>query len=180
MLQASVLLNKCLNLIVNKFLLLSFILLYTEAYSQRDSSALYQIFDKALLISNHSPVRICSDSLKWTDAKPPLPSGAKVAVLEGNPKEPGHFTIRIKMPPNYKVPPHVHPVDERATVLKGAMYIGYGDILDEKKAEKISEGCFYLNPAGVHHYAFTGKEETILQISTNGPWGLHYIETIEH
>jgi mannose-6-phosphate isomerase-like protein (cupin superfamily) len=134
----------------------------------------------AVLLSSNNPVQICSDSLVWNDVKPPLPPGAKVAVLEGNPKESGHFTIRIKMPANYKIAPHVHPVDERATVLSGTMYIGFGDTMDEAKAKKIPAGCFYLNPAGVHHYAFTGKEETILQISTNGPWGLNYLENIKH
>jgi quercetin dioxygenase-like cupin family protein len=162
---------------MKKILILSFILLASNAYSQDDTSLAAS--DKALLLAGSNAIRICSDSLKWTDAKAPLPPGAKVAILEGNPKEEGHFTIRIKMPPNYKIPPHVHPVDERATVLSGAMYIGMGDSFDMKKAQKISAGCFYLNPAGMHHYAFTGKEETILQISTNGPWGLHYIETLK-
>jgi quercetin dioxygenase-like cupin family protein len=163
---------------MKKILFLFFILLAAKVYSQQDTSRLE--YDRTLLLAGSNAIRICPDSLKWVDTKAPLPPGAKIAILEGNPKEEGHFTIRIKMPPNYIIPPHVHPVDERATVLAGAMYIGIGDSLDMKNAQKISAGCFYLNPAGMHHYAFTGKEETILQISTNGPWGSHYIETIKH
>jgi quercetin dioxygenase-like cupin family protein len=146
------------------------LLLCSELYSQNVLGGTPQQETKA--------IQIYADSLKWNDAKPPLAPGAKIAVLEGNPKESGHFTIRVKMPPYYKIPPHVHPVDERATVLAGAMYVGFGDVMDTTKANNISAGCFYINPAGMHHYAFTGKEETILQISTNGPWGLNYIETM--
>jgi quercetin dioxygenase-like cupin family protein len=160
-----------------KLFLVAFIFFAIRGYSQEDTSRIAH--NRTLLLAGSHAIRICPDSLVWTEAKAPLPSGAKVAILEGNPKEEGHFTIRIKMPPNYIIPPHVHPVDERATVLSGAMYIGMGDKLDKKNAQKITAGCFYLNPAGMHHYAFTGKEETILQISTNGPWGLHYIETIK-
>jgi quercetin dioxygenase-like cupin family protein len=161
---------------MKRFFILALVALASKAYSQSDSS---RAASDPLLLAGSKMIRVCSDSLTWTDLKAPMPPGAKVAILEGNPKEEGHFTIRIKMPPNYIMPPHVHPVDERATVLSGAMYIGLGDTLDKKNAKKISAGCFYLNPAGMHHYAFTGKEETILQISTNGPWGLHYIETIK-
>ena len=122
------------------------------------------------------PKQICESELTWSDTKPPMLPGAKMAIVEGNPKTEGHFTIRVKFPPYYKIPPHIHPVDERTTVLKGAISIGFGDVLDTLNAKKITEGCFYLNPAGIHHYAFTSGEETEIQISTNGPWGLELIE----
>jgi quercetin dioxygenase-like cupin family protein len=124
---------------------------------------------------NSEPKQICESDLQWSDTKPPLLPGAKVAVVEGNPKSAGHFTLRIKFPPYYKIPPHTHPVDERTLVLKGTINIGFGDILDTTKARILTPGCFYLNPAGVHHFFFTSAEETEIQISTNGPWGLDLI-----
>ena len=120
--------------------------------------------------------QVCETDLVWADAKSPMLPGAKIAIVEGNPNAEGHFTIRVKFPPYYKIPAHIHPVDERTTVLKGAISIGFGDVLDTLNAKKVTEGCFYLNPAGVHHYAFTSGEETEIQISTNGPWGLELIE----
>src|SRR4051812_17766888 len=75
-------------------------------------------------------LQVSESDLQWMDTKPPLLPGAKVAVLEGNQKESGHFTIRLKFPPYYKIPPHIHPVDERTTVLKGTISIGFGDMLD--------------------------------------------------
>src|SRR5437016_411065 len=134
------------------FLLIFFFCYCTRLLAQNVLDGVY---------ADTSAIQVCNESLKWNDTKPPLPPGAKVAVLEGNPKEAGHFTMRIKMPPHYKIPPHVHPVDERATVISGAMYVGYGDVMDTTKAKKLSAGCFYINPARMIHYAFTGKEETV-------------------
>ena len=125
--------------------------------------------------SKAKPKQICESDLHWTDTKPPLLPGAQVAVVDGDPKSTGHFTLRIKFPPYYKIPPHTHPVDERTIVLKGMINIGFGDVLDTANAKKLTSGCFYLNPAGVHHYFFTSAEETEIQISTNGPWGLDLI-----
>jgi quercetin dioxygenase-like cupin family protein len=122
------------------------------------------------------PIQVSESELQWTDTKPPLLPGAKVAIIEGNPKSAGHFTIRLKFPPYYKIPPHVHPVDERTTVLSGAISIGFGDVMDTTQAKKLTAGSFYLNPAGIHHYAFISEKETVIQVSTNGPWGLELID----
>lgn len=145
-----------------------------------------QIFTSLLLLicidasaqksSDVKPFSIKENELVWMDTKPPLLPGAKIAVIEGNPKTEGHFTIRLKFPPYYKIPAHTHPVDERSTVLSGAMNVGFGDKLDTTQAKRLEAGSFYLNPAGMHHYAFTSEKETILQVSTNGPWGLELIE----
>jgi len=36
--------------------------------------------------------------VKWMDAPNALPAGAKLAVLEGNPFNPGLYTMRLSMP----------------------------------------------------------------------------------
>jgi hypothetical protein len=46
------------------------------------------------------------DQVKYGPAPPFLPPGAQLAVLEGDPMAAsGDFTIRLKMPDGYKVPP---------------------------------------------------------------------------
>ena len=143
---------------MKKILLIVFLFSFSKSYSQTTGDV-------------RNPLRLQADTLKWTDAKPPMPPGAKIVVLEGNPKEAGHFTFRIKLPANYTIPPHQHPVDERTTVISGTMYVGLGTVVDTANAVRLIAGGFYLNPAGLVHYACTGNEETIVQISTNGPWG---------
>jgi quercetin dioxygenase-like cupin family protein len=125
---------------------------------------------------NAEPTQVCSAALVWNETRPPLLPGAQVAVVDGNPKAEGHFTIRLKFPPYYKIPPHTHPVDERTTVLSGAISIGFGDVFDTVNVVRLTPGCFYRNPAGVHHYFFTSEAETEIQVSTNGPWGLDLIK----
>ena len=48
---------------------------------------------------------VTAADLKWEDL-PSLPKGAKAVVIEGPLNEAVPFTLRIKVPANYKVPPH--------------------------------------------------------------------------
>ena len=57
--------------------------------------------------------------LKWGPAPPALPGGAEIAVVKGDPMKAGPFTIHLKMPANYSVPPHWHPFDEKVTAQPG-------------------------------------------------------------
>lgn len=47
------------------------------------------------------------DAIKWGDAPPSLPKGAKLAVLYGDPSKDGLFVVRVKFPANYKVAAHI-------------------------------------------------------------------------
>jgi anti-sigma factor ChrR (cupin superfamily) len=37
------------------------------------------------------------------------------------------YVIRLKMPANYKIPAHYHPVAEAVTVISGEFSVGMGD-----------------------------------------------------
>jgi hypothetical protein len=117
---------------------------------------------------------ILPDQVKWQTNPPTLPPGAKMAVLEGDPSKPGFFTIRGWLPANYQIPPHWHPNAERVTVISGALYLGEGDHIDEAGAQPLPAGAYSSMPAGMHHFAFT-REETIIQVSSIGPWGITYV-----
>ena len=111
--------------------------------------------------------------LKW-DNLPSLPPGAKVAVIQGNPAERGPFTIRLKLPANYKVPAHSHSVSEEVTVLSGTFNGGVGDKLDPTKTKALTPGGVAIMPANMNHYAWT-KQATIIQISGTGPFDVKYV-----
>jgi anti-sigma factor ChrR (cupin superfamily) len=70
----------------------------------------------------------------WEDSK--ATPGVKVAVIEGPPNEAVPFTIRVKLPADYKVPPHWHPAIEHVTVLSGTYNIGTGDKFDKEKLRR--------------------------------------------
>jgi quercetin dioxygenase-like cupin family protein len=112
--------------------------------------------------------------IKWVDAPTSLPPGAKTAVIEGDPKSKGLFTMRIKIPANYIIMPHTHPADEHVTVLEGSLYMGIGGKFDKKAAKMIPKGGFAMMKISTRHYAFT-KEESIIQLHGMGPWGIIYV-----
>ena len=112
--------------------------------------------------------------IAWKDGPPSLPPGAQFVVLDGNPKEPAIFTMRIKLPADYKIPPHHHPSVERSTVLSGQFNAALGDAFDPSKGKELKAGSYMRIPAKTHHYGFT-KEETVIQLTTIGPWDLIYV-----
>ena len=119
-------------------------------------------------------IMIMPGDLKWVDGPSSLPPGAKSAVIEGDPKAAGLFTMRIKLPANYMIMPHSHPADEHVTVIKGSFYMGIGEKFDENAAKKIPTGGFAVMNTGTRHYAFT-KKECIIQLHGMGPWGIIYV-----
>src|SRR4029077_4795230 len=65
--------------------------------------------------TNEEHVVLAPGDLKWMDAPPGLPTGAKMAVLAGDPNKKGLFTVRLQTPAGYKVSPHTHPTSEHVT-----------------------------------------------------------------
>ncbi len=117
---------------------------------------------------------ISPNDVQWGDAPPSLPPGAKMAVLDGDPTKPGSFTIRMKTPAGYKIPPHTHPTAERVTVISGSFKLGMGDKLDDASAQEMAPGSFVNLPAGMKHFAMSNAE-SIIQINSEGPFQINYV-----
>ncbi|HSN40415.1 MAG TPA: cupin domain-containing protein [Burkholderiales bacterium] len=118
-------------------------------------------------------VSVKASEIKWSDA-PSIGPGAKIAVLEGDPKAAEPFTMRLKLPPNSKIGVHTHPATERVTVLAGTFYFATGDKYDTKKAMTYKRGDAFIVPVGMPMYGYTKKEASVLQIHGTGPWGISY------
>ncbi len=123
--------------------------------------------------SSHAIVAL-PDQIKWGPAPASLPPGAQAAVLEGNPAEPGPFTLRLKAPDGYRIPPHYHPAQERVTVIQGAFQVGMGDKFEESKLTTLPPGTYASLAPNTHHFART-KGETVIQLNGIGPWKLIYV-----
>ncbi|HEX7152823.1 MAG TPA: cupin domain-containing protein [Thermoanaerobaculia bacterium] len=118
-----------------------------------------------------TPIQVTE--VAWRDAPPSMPRGTRMAVLEGDPRAAGMFTIRLKVPAGTKIAPHWHPRDERVTVLSGRVLVGFGTTHDDAKTKAFTSGMFYVNPPDSRHY-LTFTEETVLQLTCEGPWELNY------
>jgi hypothetical protein len=114
------------------------------------------------------------DDLKWGDAPPVLPAGAQAAVLDGDPSKAAPFTIRLKVPDGYTVPPHWHSVEENVTVISGSFGLGLGDKMDKAKVRYLPAGSYVRLGKDERHYAVT-KGETVIQVHGTGPFDIHYV-----
>src|SRR5678816_3473718 len=83
---------------------------------------------------HHGSIALSPDQFIWGA---PLPNGAKVAVLEGNPEAPGPFPMRVILPANWTIPPEDSRALARATIpvlLTVASYNIHGGIgLDRRR-----------------------------------------------
>lgn len=117
---------------------------------------------------------ITPEQLKWGDAPPSLPKGAKLAVLHGDPGKEGTFVMRLKMPANYKIAPHTHPTGYTVTVLSGRPSVGIGEKVDTKALHALKAGSFHYLPAKTNHY-WRMKGPTEIEVQGMGPFGITYV-----
>jgi len=113
-------------------------------------------------------------SITWGDPPPSLPPGSKIAVIVGDPSQPGPFVIRAQVPAGYKVMPHWHPGDENLTILSGTVALGMGDTWDEAKMQTAESGGYVAMPAQMHHF-FLAKTASTFQVHGMGPFTVNYI-----
>jgi quercetin dioxygenase-like cupin family protein len=117
---------------------------------------------------------VSPQDIKWGPAPPSVPAGAQAVVLYGDPGKEGLFAFRLKVPKGYHVPPHTHPKPEIVTVVSGTARLGMGTTADHDKAQVLPTGSFFaLSPGSAH--SFFADEDTVIQLNSNGPWGINYI-----
>jgi quercetin dioxygenase-like cupin family protein len=114
------------------------------------------------------------DQVTWAPGPASLPAGAKAAVLEGDPKQEGPFTMRLSFPDGYRIPAHSHPAVERVTVIKGTFRVGMGDKFEGSALTALPAGSFLAMEPGTNHFA-QAKGNTVVQVNAIGPWKLTYV-----
>ena len=117
----------------------------------------------------------------WGPAPPMLPAGSQIAILAGDPTKPVPYTIRLKFPANYAIPPHSHPSDEHVVVVSGALTFGMGDKLIRSAAtnKTLSTGGFALMPANMNHFAYTTTKEATIVLYGQGPVEFKYVNPVD-
>jgi len=128
----------------------------------------------SVALAENAHTMLAPSDVKWGPAPKVLPPGAQAAVLFGDPTKEGLFALRLQVPAGYAVPPHTHPVNEVVTVISGTINLGMGETAERSSVTALPSGSFFALPPGTPHYAFF-DEETVFQITTNGPWGLKYV-----
>ncbi|MEP6620881.1 MAG: cupin domain-containing protein [bacterium] len=111
---------------------------------------------------------------KWGPAPAIFPAGAQMAVMQGDPSSTALFTVRLRMPDGYKIPPHVHPTDENVTVLSGTFKVGMGKTFEQKDMMTLTSTGFVTAPANMAHFALA-QGQTIVQVHAMGPFAMTYV-----
>jgi quercetin dioxygenase-like cupin family protein len=119
-----------------------------------------------------------SAAVKWGPGPGFLPAGARLAVLQGDPGKSGIYTIRLRFPAGYVVPPHFHPTDEHVTVLSGTLVLGMGDSVNVRQAHRVTAGGFITAPANAHHFAIA-RSPAVVQIHGEGPFEITYVKAAD-
>jgi quercetin dioxygenase-like cupin family protein len=114
----------------------------------------------------------------WKDGPLSLPKGAKAAILEGDPTQPGMFTMRLRFPDGFQVSPHWHTQTEHVTIVAGTLHLGMGERFDRAATQALVAGSFGHWPAGTKHFAWA-EGETILQLHGQGPWTITYVNAAD-
>jgi quercetin dioxygenase-like cupin family protein len=112
--------------------------------------------------------------IKWGPAPAIFPTGAQMAVMQGDPSGTGLFTVRLRFPNGYKIPPHTHPTDEHVTVVSGSVAVGMGKTFDASKMMTLNAGGFVTAPANEAHYAIA-RGVTVVQVHAMGPFAMTYV-----
>ena len=116
------------------------------------------------------------ENIEWK-AFAAFPPQARLAILVGNPIEPGPYVIRVKLPAGTKMMPHRHPEDRIYTVISGVFYVGLGDVFDESKMSAFAPGSVVVLPGDQPHFHWAKSGEYITQVSAIGPLGLSYVDS---
>jgi quercetin dioxygenase-like cupin family protein len=131
------------------------------------------------MVRTHQPGQ---DVFKWVlpediDWEPfaAFPPSARLAVVVGQPSEPGPYVVRVKVPSGVKLMPHQHREDRVYTVMSGVFYIGLGDQFDGDKVEAYPPGSVIVLPGGTSHFHWAKSGEYVTQVTAIGPISLDYV-----
>jgi quercetin dioxygenase-like cupin family protein len=117
---------------------------------------------------------ILPDDIDWQPFAA-FPTPARLAIVVGQPTEPGPYVIRVKVPAGVKLMPHRHPEDRVYTVISGVFYIGLGEQFDEAKLAAYPPGAVIVLPGGTPHFHWAKSGEYVSQVTAIGPLGLEYL-----
>ena len=119
-------------------------------------------------------VALTPDEMKWRSQGVLAAPGLEQLNLVGDPARSGPYTIRLRFPKGYRIPPHTHPDAREVTILSGTYATGYGERFDPANLKILPTGSFYTEPANMPHYIEI-KEDVVLQVSGIGPSGRKYV-----
>jgi hypothetical protein len=127
------------------------------------------------ILSPHVFEAILPEEISWAPF-PAFPPEARLAIVVGDPRNPGPYVIRVRLPGGVKMMPHVHQEDRIYTVISGIFYIAKGDRFDADKLTAHGPGSVVVLPGGTHHFHWARSGDYITQVYGIGPLSVDYVQ----
>jgi len=103
-------------------------------------------------------------------------AGVHTKVLFGDPAKEGFYTILLFVPAHTTIQAHSHRDHRMAAVVSGEWHLGYGDHFEAKSLKTLPPGSVYSEPGGDNHFARTGADPVVVEISGYGPTDTRYFD----
>jgi hypothetical protein len=102
--------------------------------------------------------------------------GAKVQLVNviGNPSKRGLYIQLEKVAPHVVVQAHHHGGDRTVAVLQGTLMFGNGPRFDRSQLKVLPVGSIYTEPSGSPHFAATGDQSAVTEVTGYGPTDIVY------
>lgn len=114
-----------------------------------------------------------ASAITWTDlVVPGFASGAKLAVIHGDPGSTGAYVLRLQFPDGYEFPAHWHPKAEHITVLSGVFRLGMGGTVNASAVREYQPGDFLYVPGRMPHFG-GARGATVIQLHGIGPFAIN-------
>ena len=113
------------------------------------------------------------EDLKWSFV-PGFARPIEVAMVSGNPAEPGPFVIRLRMPSGMKIAPQRYPDDRELTILKGIFWSAEGESYNWRDMNEYKAGAVIRKPTGKAYYGWA-RIAVILEEKGTGPTKIEYV-----
>jgi len=127
----------------------------------------------AASLPTHAAETVNDQEIKWAFI-PGFARPIEVAVVSGDPSQPGPFVIRMRMPSGMKIAPQRHPDDRELTVIKGIFWSATGESYNWKEMNEYKAGTVIAKPAGEAHYGWA-RTAVILEEKGTGPTAIEYV-----
>src|SRR6266480_6315344 len=100
--------------------------------------------------------------------------GVHTKVIFGDPSRASFYTILLFVPAHTTIHAHSHRDDRVATVVSGEWHFGYGTHFDARSLKALPPGSVYSEPGRLNHFAQTGDDSVVVQVSGYGPTDTRY------
>ena len=114
-----------------------------------------------------------NEELNWQYV-PGVPKPIEMAVVSGDPTQPGPYVVRYRMPSGMKMAPHRYPDERELTIVKGIYWIVPGESYNWRDMNEYKQGAVIVKEAGKAYFSWA-RTAVVLEEKGTGPTAIEYV-----